>query len=138
EGSYAELYDWWADLVQRADGAYPTGDERALLERLPDSLLDDCDRDPDLALAAGGELAVTCRPERSPAGEVSWIRFPGEDAMDRWWATRRERQPDQSDEACAPADYTLGGSSGRVLCQRDSAGRAVVVWARDDDLLGST
>ena len=136
DGGYAEHYAWWADLVDRTDAAFPTGEERSLLDRLPDSLLDDCDRDPDLSLTAGGDLAVTCHPEQSPAGEVSWIRFPGEEAIDGWWAARREQQP-EVDDACAPDDYELGGSTGRVLCQRDPAGRALVAWARDDDHVGS-
>lgn len=137
EGSYADQYRWWSDLVDRTDAAFPTRDEQAVLDLLPGSLLDDCDRDPDARLAAGGDLAVTCRPDRSPAASVTWIRFADIDDADRWLAARRQVQPDDVEAGCREHDYELGASTGRVLCHQDSAGRGVLAWSRDAGLLGS-
>lgn len=164
---YATAYRAWAGLVERTDDTFPIRPERALLDQLPPSLLDGCQRDVDTALGTGATLVVTCRPELAPAEAVMWLRFPDRAASARWFDTRTAGVPGplaQGPEACTPEGdagpdesideapeptaeasppgagarpYELDGSAGTVLCHVDDAGRPTVVWRRDRDHIGS-
>lgn len=108
-GRFAEYEEAWEALAGRTDAQFPTAEEQALLDALPDELLDDCARDLTLALEAGGLVAAACRPTDAAPTVISWVLFDDGSRMDDWIAARRdsldENTFDQTDDGCSPQGF---------------------------------
>lgn len=108
-GRFAEYEEAWEALAGRTDAQFPTTEEQALLDALPDQLLDDCARDLTLALEAGGRVAAACRPAEAAPTVISWVLFDDGSRMDDWIVARRdsldENTFDQTDDGCSPQGF---------------------------------
>jgi hypothetical protein len=156
-GRYPVHHRFWSELVGRTDAEFPLPIEQHLLDELPDELTTRCERDLDLLDRAAGVAAVTCRPATGAAALVSWVRFPGPDAMTAWLEAEQtalgDAVLDGTDGACRPdgrgpsgelpvpwlgaTTYRQGASTGTILCFVDAADRDVLVWSRAGADIGS-
>ena len=108
-GSFGDHYRAWATFVDRTDAAFPLAVERALLDQLPERLLENCQRDIDLLLDAGADAAAVCEPEDDVPASVAWVQFPDPEPMAAWIQRRRDDLDDktfaESDAACTPDGF---------------------------------
>ena len=108
-GRFADYEQAWEELAGRTDAQFPVPEEQALLDALPDALLEDCSRDLTLALEAGGRVAAACRPADAAPTVISWVLFDDGSRMDDWIGARRdsldENTFDQTDDGCSPQGF---------------------------------
>ena len=127
-GSFGDHYRSWATVVDRTDDAFPLGPEQVLLDQLPDALLEDCARDVDLSLEAGGGAAVTCQTQAFVPEAVSWVQFRSGEAMESWIVGRRDALVDparsERDDACTPGGFGRAADAG-IDDAEDQAGTPV-------------
>jgi serine/threonine protein kinase len=148
--SGAELASWWrgyfgyggpssalaAAVDRQASPAFPTGSEQRLLDRVPAPSRVDCMRPSaqqvrDL-VGPVPVTAVVCGPTRG-AGIVFYFQFT--DAASTAAAYTRNNDISGPDCTTQPADfhgdapYSRGGGSGRLGCERSTAGTLDLYWS---------